>query len=84
MLYRSNNPLALCSSTSSLPTTLSTNMMFTRALALTISALPLLAVATPLKARAASDCSTGALQCCDSTETVCNSCLCSPCSTELI
>ncbi|EIW61083.1 hydrophobin 1 [Trametes versicolor FP-101664 SS1] len=41
--------------------------MFSRTLALTISALPLLAVATPLEAR--QDCSTGALQCCDSTET---------------
>ncbi|KAI9069432.1 fungal hydrophobin [Trametes sanguinea] len=40
-------------------------MMFSRAVALAVSALPLLAAATPLEARA--DCSTGALQCCDST-----------------
>lgn len=57
-------------------------MMFSRTLALTISALPLLAVATPLEAR--QDCDTGALQCCDSTETVCNSCLFSLYSTDLI
>ncbi|KAL1947076.1 hypothetical protein VTO73DRAFT_14037 [Trametes versicolor] len=42
--------------------------MFSRTLALTISALPLLAVATPLEARQ-STCSTGPIQCCDSTET---------------
>ncbi|KAI8974199.1 hydrophobin 1 [Trametes punicea] len=40
--------------------------MFSRAVALAISALPLLAAATPLEARA--DCSTGAIQCCQSTE----------------
>ncbi|OSD02172.1 hydrophobin 1 [Trametes coccinea BRFM310] len=40
--------------------------MFPRVIALAISALPLLAAATPLEARA--DCSTGNLQCCDSTE----------------
>ncbi|OJT01979.1 Fruiting body protein SC3 [Trametes pubescens] len=45
--------------------------MFSRAIALTFAALPLLAVATPLEARnaPASDCSTGALQCCESTTT---------------
>ncbi|KAI0355220.1 hydrophobin 1 [Trametes cingulata] len=41
--------------------------MFSRAVALAISALPLLAAATPLKVR--SDCSTGDIQCCQSTET---------------
>ncbi|KAI0363042.1 hydrophobin-251 [Pilatotrama ljubarskyi] len=44
-------------------------MMFTRAVALAISAMPLLAAATPLEARNAGSCDTGALQCCDSTET---------------
>ncbi|EIW61046.1 fungal hydrophobin [Trametes versicolor FP-101664 SS1] len=46
--------------------------MFSRAIALTFAALPLLAVATPLEARndaPASSCSTGALQCCESTTT---------------
>ncbi|CDO71944.1 hypothetical protein BN946_scf184940.g91 [Trametes cinnabarina] len=43
------------------------NMMFSRAVALAVSALPLLAAATPLEAR--SDCDTGSIQCCESTET---------------
>ncbi|KAL1947115.1 hypothetical protein VTO73DRAFT_14076 [Trametes versicolor] len=45
-------------------------MMFSRAVALAISALPLLAAATPLEARnaPAASCSTGAIQCCASTE----------------
>ncbi|KAI0363041.1 hydrophobin 1 [Pilatotrama ljubarskyi] len=41
-------------------------MMFSHAVALTISALPLLAAATPLEAR--QSCDTGSLQCCDSAE----------------
>ncbi|KAI0355222.1 fungal hydrophobin [Trametes cingulata] len=41
-------------------------MMFSRAIALAVSSLPLLAAATPLEARGV--CDTGALQCCDSTE----------------
>ncbi|EIW61062.1 fungal hydrophobin [Trametes versicolor FP-101664 SS1] len=43
--------------------------MFSRAVALTISALPLLAAATPLEARNSGSCSTGPVQCCQSTET---------------
>ncbi|KAL1947096.1 hypothetical protein VTO73DRAFT_14057 [Trametes versicolor] len=42
-------------------------MMFSRAVALTISVLPLLAAATSLQARGS--CSTGPIQCCQSTET---------------
>ncbi|KAH9919986.1 fungal hydrophobin [Epithele typhae] len=40
--------------------------MFTRVAAFALAALPLLAVATPLAAR--DDCSTGPIQCCQSTE----------------
>ncbi|KAI0628883.1 hydrophobin 2 [Trametes polyzona] len=40
-------------------------MMFSRAVALAVSAMPLLAAATPLEAR--QTCSTGAIQCCQST-----------------
>ncbi|OJT08550.1 Fruiting body protein SC3 [Trametes pubescens] len=43
-------------------------MIFTHAIALAISVLPLLAAATPLEARGSGSCSTGALQCCESTE----------------
>lgn len=46
--------------------------MFSRLATFTALALPLLAVATPLEIREepASSCSTGDLQCCDSTENV--------------
>ncbi|OJT01980.1 Fruiting body protein SC3 [Trametes pubescens] len=44
-------------------------MTFSRAVALAISALPLLAAATPLEVRnTPASCSTGAIQCCESTE----------------
>ncbi|KAI9069428.1 hydrophobin 2 [Trametes sanguinea] len=42
-------------------------MMFSRAIALAIAAAPLLATATPLEAR--QTCSTGAIQCCETTTT---------------
>ncbi|KAI0648543.1 hydrophobin-251 [Trametes meyenii] len=41
-------------------------MVFSRIVALTVAILPLFAVATPLTSR--SSCSTGPIQCCDSTE----------------
>ncbi|KAI0644921.1 hydrophobin 2 [Trametes meyenii] len=42
-------------------------MMFSRAIAVAVAAMPLLAVATPLEAR--QTCSTGAIQCCQHTAT---------------
>ncbi|KAH9890447.1 fungal hydrophobin [Cubamyces lactineus] len=47
-------------------------MIFSRVVALAVSALPILAAATPLEGRGGSgesSCSTGDLQCCQSTET---------------
>ncbi|KAI0713769.1 hydrophobin 1 [Earliella scabrosa] len=41
--------------------------MFSRAVAIAVSAMPLLAAANPIQARA--DCATGPIQCCESTET---------------
>ncbi len=70
LLYNSNNPLHLHTPAPSASTYFS-NMIFTHAIALAISALPLLAAATPLEARGSGSCSTGALQCCESTEKVC-------------
>lgn len=59
------------SSTSTLRASQQLSTMFSRVIAITLTALPLLAVATPLEARnAPPSCSTGALQCCDSTEKV--------------
>ncbi|KAI0657122.1 hydrophobin 1 [Cubamyces menziesii] len=46
-------------------------MIFSRAIVLAVSALPILAAATPLEGRGGSggsSCSTGDLQCCNSTE----------------
>ncbi|KAI0764928.1 fungal hydrophobin [Fomes fomentarius] len=44
-------------------------MMFSRVAAFTVAALPLLAAATPLAARGGEgSCSTGPVQCCNSTE----------------
>ena len=48
----------------------SSNMMLSRAFALAIASLPILAAATPVELDARQSCSTGDLQCCDSTETV--------------
>ena len=45
-------------------------MMLSRAFALAIASLPILAAATPVELDARQSCSTGDLQCCDSTETV--------------
>ncbi|KAI0738058.1 fungal hydrophobin [Daedaleopsis nitida] len=42
-------------------------MQFSRAVALAVSAMPLLAAANPIEAR--QNCDTGAIQCCQSTET---------------
>lgn len=44
--------------------------MFSRLVAFTTLALPLLAVATPVELQARQSCSTGSLQCCDSTVSV--------------
>ncbi|KAM5542017.1 hypothetical protein V8D89_004327 [Ganoderma adspersum] len=44
-------------------------MMLTRALALALAPLPLLAAASPVALDGGSDCGTGGFQCCDTTET---------------
>ncbi|KAI0628885.1 NADP-dependent oxidoreductase domain-containing protein [Trametes polyzona] len=46
---------------------IATSMMFSRAVVLTISSMPLFAAATPLEVR--QTCSTGAIQCCQTTTT---------------
>ena len=45
-------------------------MMLTRVLALALTALPFLAAANPVALGTPTDCATGDLQCCDTTETV--------------
>nr|TBU29281.1 fungal hydrophobin-domain-containing protein [Dichomitus squalens] len=44
-------------------------MMLTHALALAVASLPILAAATPVELEARQSCSTGEIQCCESTET---------------
>ncbi|TBU41899.1 fungal hydrophobin [Dichomitus squalens] len=50
--------------------------MLTHALALAVASLPILAAATPVELEARQSCSTGEIQCCESTETVSISRLC--------